>query len=143
MNISMHPIFRKISFASVLNPALEIRGEKARTILSYAVAGVISHKTIRQHVMMENAADAREQALQEYHRQFENMFYSHTDSFLREKYEMTPCKKTLLATGNRSIQYFRDGQRDHKIERMLTTIRSIIRERENKKYTLGGQLEHR
>lgn len=143
MNISMHPIFRKISIASVLNPALEIRGEKARTILSYAVAGVISHKTIRQQVMMENADDAREQALQEYHRQFENMFYSYTDSFLREKYEMTPCKKALLATGNRSIQYFRDGQRDHKIERMLTTIRSIIRERENKKYTPGGQIEHR
>ena len=143
MNISMHPIFRKISIASVLNPALEIRGEKARSILSYAVAGVISHKTVRQQVMMENAADAREKAVQEYHTQFENMFFSHMDSFLREKYEITPCKKALLATGNRALQYLRDGQRDHKIERILTTIRSIIRERENKKYTPGGQVEHR
>ena len=44
--ISTH-LLRKMSIDAVLNPPVEIRGEKARSILSYAVAGIVTHKTIR------------------------------------------------------------------------------------------------
>jgi len=139
--ISTH-LLRKMSIDAVLNPPVEIRGEKARSILSYAVAGIVTHKTIRQQIMMENAADARKQALQEYHRQFNNVFLRKMAPFLREKYDMTLYKKALLATGNREIHYLREGQRNHDIEQFLTIIRSTIREQENKKHTKSGKVEY-
>jgi hypothetical protein len=132
-----------MSIDAVLNPPLENRGgEKARSILSYAVAGIVTHKTIRQQIMMENAADARKQAVQEYHRQFNNVFLRKLAPFLRQKYDMTLCKKALLSTGNREIHYLREGHRNHDIEQFLTIIRSTIREQENKKYTKSGKVEH-
>jgi len=139
--ISTH-LLRKMSIDAVLNPPVEIRGEKARSILSYAVAGIVTHKTIRQQIMMENAADARKQALQEYHRQFNNVFLRKMAPFLRQKYDTTLYKKALLATGNREIHYLREGQRNHDIEQFLTIIRSTIREQENKKHTKSGKVEH-
>jgi hypothetical protein len=140
--ISTHNVLRKLSIDAVLNPVMEIRGEKAKSVLSYAVAGVVAHKATRQRIMMENAADARIQALQEYHRQFNIMFLRNLGPFLRQKYDMTPFKKALLVTGNREIHYMREGSRNQDIEQFLTIIRSTIREKENKKHTESGKIEH-
>ena len=143
MNISTNPLFRKISFNAVLNPMLEIRGETAKSILSYALAGPISNRTVRNRVMMENAENAEQHANAEYHSQFNEMVVSYLYPALREKYDLMQYKKALLSTGKKTLLYFRDNERQHDIEEMLSRIRSIIREQEKKKHTAGGRVEYR
>lgn len=101
-------IYRNLLPSATLTLSVKGRygnAEEARSITSYAYGGLINHPTERKQIMMENARIAMEKAEQKYSEQFNQMIQTSLKNVLRQKYQMTPYKKSLLQTGSKNIRY--------------------------------------
>uniref|UniRef100_A0A6C0KFR1 Uncharacterized protein n=1 Tax=viral metagenome TaxID=1070528 RepID=A0A6C0KFR1_9ZZZZ len=157
INIETDPIFSRLSPTSIIKYPLDIvnefgKNEQARTLLSYAAGGLVTHPTTRTQIMMENANDALEHAEGQYEMQFDAILLESIENVLRQKYSMTTYKKALLATGDKIIKNAEDVQSfagskseafRHAISQIMMALRTEFRRKEAEKMTQRSQFLQR